>query len=886
MLHSAKPAALLVAVVPMVAALAQEPIHWAYRSPPPVEVPAVVDSAWCRSPVDAFVRARMQRANRVPAAEADRRTLARRLAFDLTGLPPKPQLVQAFASGDATAYEALVDDLLASRHFAERMAMHWLDLVRYADSTGIHADSPWDVHPYRDWVLAAFDRNMPFDQFTREQIAGDLIPHATTDQKVAAAYNRLNMVTREGGSQAKEFLARYMADRVRNVSTVWLASTVGCAECHDHKFDPIPARDFYRLGAFFADIQQVGVYSNGAPKNRYFGPYLQVPTDAQKADLTALDEQIAEAMQLRDVDRDELAAAQSAWEDEVRDNPPTAPKLSVWHAAGPFTGGDLGRVHRTAFGPESGLDLAREPAEGISWVKHPEWRDNKVHALKGARSAHYLFRTIEVGRAQRMTLWFGSDDAIRVWVDGELRLDRLVSRGVAPDQERLEVDLDAGRHELLVKVSNGAGGYAFYFRGESREIPEGVRQVLGVPRAKRDRAELERVAAYFRSVTPLLVEQRAAVTKLQKQREALVDAVPVCIATVAAPPMTTRVLRRGDWMDDSGEVVAPGVPSAFGSFSSRGDRATRLDLAEWLVDGDNPLVARVFVNRLWYLFFGRGIAPSLGDFGTQGEPPTHPQLLDWLAQRFVASGWDVKAMVRLLVLSSTYRQSSMCSIETAREDPYNSWFTRQARFRLDAEFVRDNALSVSGLLVAEFGGRSVRPYQPAGFYQHLNFPKRRYQQDAGRALWRRSVYTHWQRQYLHPALAAFDAPSREACTVQRPRSNTPLQALVLLNDPIMVEAARALASRALRAVGGDDVARLRWAFREVLQRQPTADEVVVLRRQLAQLQQQYAGDLEAAAALVAIGESGFPDGLGIADLAAWTGIARVMLSLHETLTRY
>lgn len=868
-------------------AVAQAGGHWAYAPPVVVSSPAVEDAAWMRSPVDAFVLAGIERNGQRPASEADVRTLARRLFFDLVGLPPNMADVESLAadsSGDG--YQRLVDRLLASPHFAERMAMYWLDLVRFADTTGVHADNPWDAHPYRDWVIAAFDSNMPFDRFTREQLAGDLMPSATLPQRVAAAYNRLNLVTREGGSQPKEFLIRYTADRVRNVSTVWMAATVGCAECHDHKFDPIAARDFYRLGAFFADIQQVGVYSQGAAKGRYFGPYLTVPPVEQREQLAKIDGRIAMVRDVLATPTDALGDGQRGWEREVLAAPPVAPEFGAWHAAGPYTGGSFAQVHRRAFGPENGVDLAAQHEGRPRWTKHAEWLDGKAHQLSGDRSAFYLFRTITVARAQQLTLNFGSDDSIRVWVDGERVLDHQVSRGVAPDQERLDLDLDAGRHELLVKIANGSGAFGFYFRPEFARLPDGLLAQLRVPVASRSADSAAVVAAHFRAITPLLADARRQLRELEVERAALVDSLPVVMATVATEPMTTRVLRRGDWMDDSGEVVQPGVPAAFGALADLPRRATRLDLANWLVRPDNPLVARVFVNRLWKLFFGRGIVRSLDDFGTQGERPTHPELLDYLAQRFVESGWDVKAMVRLMVTSATYRQSSACDPVTAREDPYNEWFSRQVRYRHDAEIVRDNALAVSGLLVAKVGGRSVRPYQPAGFYRHLNFPKRSYQQDTGDGLWRRSIYTHWQRQYLHPALAAFDAPSREECTVQRARSNTPLQALVLLNDPIMIETARALATRMVRE-GGDDVReQVAFACATVLNRSPDSAEFGVLLNHHERLRGQYAADANAAKALLAIGERPVPDDIDPTKLAALTGVARVILSLHETLTRY
>ncbi|MFT4513953.1 MAG: hypothetical protein ACI91B_002660 [Planctomycetota bacterium] len=876
---------LLMATAPVVA-LAQTP-HWAYSVPKAAAPPSVQQSDWPRNAIDLFVLDAMERAEREPAPQPSAATVVRRLYFDLHGLPPTASEVAQFSANPSEqAYERLVDRLLSSEHFAERMAMYWLDLVRYADTTGVHADNPWDIYPYRDWVIQAFHQNQPFDAFTREQLAGDQLPNATLQQRIGAAYNRLNLVTREGGSQPKEFLARYMADRVRNVSTVWLAATVGCAECHDHKFDPVSARDFYRLGAFFADIKQVGVYSQGAKNGRYFGPYLRVPTDAGKAQLDDLDRRIAVAQGVLDTQTNELAHAEQIWQRDLQDAPVVTPQFGTWHSAGPFTGGSFHDVHQRAFGPESGIDLAARRDGQAIWQARPEWHDAKVHKLVGDRTAYYLYRTIDVASAHAMTLWFGSDDSIQVWLDGKRVLNHETNRAVAPDQERLVVSLDQGQHQLLVKVTNGSGGFGFYFRAELDLPPTEIQTLLQTPANQRDPASVQSISAYFRSITPLLQQSRDELGQLQKQRDGLLASEPVVMATVATTPMTTRVLLRGNWMDATGKIVEPGLPAAFGPLAKRQGRATRLDLANWLVAPENPLVARVFVNRLWRLFFGRGIVRSLDDFGSQGVPPTHPELLDWLAHRFVQSGWDVKAMVRLMLNSSTYRQSSLCNEATARQDPYNDLFSRQARFRHDAEIVRDNALAVSGLLVRKIGGRSVRPYQPPGFYRHLNFPKRQYQQDKGDNLWRRSIYTHWQRQYLHPSLAAFDAPSREECTVERARSNTPLQALVLLNDPILVEAARALAMR-MHSEGGDDVQKqIIFAWQTVLSREPNAKELGVMLAHHQRLLAQYTDNPDAAKLLLSIGEHARASDVAAPELAASMGLARVMLSLHESLTRY
>ena len=881
------PALWWLAIATPTVAVAQATNHWAYTSPTAITPPAVTQTEWLRNSIDAFVLADIEQHEQQASPEADARTLTRRLFFDLVGLPPTTADVELLATdASGNGYLQMVDRLLASPQFAERMAMHWLDLVRFADTTGVHADNPWDAHPYRDWVIKSFNDNLPFDQFTREQIAGDLLPTATLQQRVAAAYNRLNLITREGGSQPKEFLARYTADRVRNVSTVWMASTVGCAECHDHKYDPIAARDFYRLGAFFADIEQVGVYSQAATMGRNFGPYLPVPSASQRDELAEIDARIATVKGVLTTQTDALNSAQLTWEREILSAPPIAPKFGIWHAAGPYKESNFAALHRRAFAPENGIDLGEQHEGKPQWTEHAEWTDGKAHKLSGNLTAFYLFRSITVARAQPLTLHFGSDDSIRVWIDGEIALDHEVSRGVAPNQERIDLHLDEGQHELLVKISNGSGGFGFYFRPEFARLPDGLLTQLRLPVTSRTAEGSTAASKHFRSVTPLLADARKRLRDLTSERATLVASLPVVMATVATKPMTTRVLRRGDWMDNTGEVVQPGIPTAFGKLADREQRATRLDLANWLVQPDNPLVARVFVNRLWKLFFGRGIARSLDDFGTQGERPTHPALLDYLAQRFVASGWDVKAMIQLMVTSATYRQSSACDATTARQDPYNALFNRQARYRHDAEIVRDNALAVSGLLVKSVGGRSVRPYQPTGFYQHLNFPKRRYQQDTGDNLWRRSIYTHWQRQYLHPALAAFDAPSREECTVERPRSNTPLQALVLLNDPIMIETARALATRMAREADDKAPEQIAFAFASVLTRLPSPAELDVLRGHHEQLLSQYSKDVNAAKALISIGERTVPHDIDPTKLAALTGVARVILSLHETLTRY
>ena len=649
--------------------------HWAYE--PPVKA-AVPEGA---QPVDYFVERRLAERGLAPAAEADRRTLARRLSLDLLGLPPRPEEVDAFVDDPAPdAYERMVERLLASPHFGERMALAWLDLVRFADTIGYHSDNPQTVWPYRDYVIRSFNDNKPFDQFTLEQLAGDLLPESTQDQRVGSCFNRLLLTTQEGGAQPKDYEQRMLADRVRAVGTVWLGQTFGCCQCHDHKFDPMTAQDFYSLGAFFADIEE----------------------------------------------------------------------------------------------PIIGL---REPGMLLATAE----------------------QTAELERLKQSA-------------------------------RTLKQELDATLPEL--------------------------------PELKAQAAAAETAAAGYEG------------------------AIPRCMVSTAAAPRTVRILPRGNWMDESGPVVEPALPHFLPQAAAEpGRRLTRLDLARWIVSRENPLPARVFVNRSWKQFFGIGLSKSLDDLGSQGEWPANPELLDWLAVEFMDSGWDVKHLVRLIVNSHAYRQASTAPAELLARDPDNRWLARQSRFRLDAELVRDNALAVSGLLTPTIGGRSVFPYQPDGYWENLNFPERSYVADVGPEQYRRGLYTWRQRTFPHPSLLAFDAPTREECAADRARSNIPQQSLSLLNDPTYVEAARALAARIMREGGADPAGRIRWAWRQALARPPHDDELAVAAQLYEKHRTELAADPAAVEALLHVGQSPIPGDLDSIDLAAWTSVARMILNLHETIVR-
>jgi len=718
--------------------------HWSYMPPKQPSVPQVKRTDWPAGPIDSFILAKLEAHSLTPAPPADKRTLLRRLNFDVVGLPPTPEELADFeADTSAQAYERVVDRLLASEHFGERMALYWLDVVRYGDTGGYHSDNHRDVSPYRDYVIAAFNQNKRFDQFTIEQLAGDLLPEATIEQRIASGYNRLLQTTEEGGAQPKEYAAKYAADRVRNTSVIWLASTMGCCECHSHKFDPFTHQDFYRFAAFFADVAEKAVGRQDQTK---------LPTAEQAEQLQRLDAELGAAKAEFNAKTPELTAAREKWEAE----------------------------------------MLADPAKGL---------------------------------------------------------------------------------------------------------PAEVAVALKAAKDKRTPKQEEAIEAHFRKQLPELAAVRDKIAALEKQRVAVDAEVTSTLVSMSVAPRTMRVLPRGNWLDDSGEIMQPGVPAFLNSSPhapreesvSRSEtttvRPTRLDLARWIVASENPLTARVFVNRLWKLAMGRGIVRSLEDFGSQGTPPTHPELLDWLATDFQASGWDVKRAFKQILMSRTYQQSSAPGREALAKDATNELFSRQNRFRLDAELVRDNALAVSGLLVAKVGGPSVKPYQPAGYWQYLNFPKREWENDKGESQYRRGLYTYWQRTFLHPSLAAFDAPSREECTVDRPKSNTPQQALVLLNDPTYVEAARALAGRVLTASGPAAVERIEFAVRQTLTRAPRAEETRLLTALVEKHRQEFAADATAAQKLLAVGDLKSPAALDPAELAAWTSVCRVLLNLHETITR-
>lgn len=894
--------------------------HWSLIRPERPDVPEVAADAGAVNAIDRFVLSALPSKELKSSPLADRRTLLRRLSFDLIGLPPTAKEVQAFEQDESPgAYEKVVDRLLSSKHFGERMAMYWLDVVRYADTGGYHSDNHRDVSPYRDYVINAFNNNLPFNQFTVEQLAGDLIPAATNQQKIASGYNRLLQTTQEGGAQPKEYTAKYLADRVRNTSAAWLGMTMGCAECHNHKFDPFTTNDFYSFGAFFADVQEVAVGNQAQ---------VALPTAEQ-------DEELAELSKNLEALRKELAAstpeyivARAKWAQEA------AIKLSAgkaeWIAIKPAAVTSIGKQTLNVQDDASVLASGGNPATDtyeVALQAEPKpitgirleamTHDSLVKKSLSRANGNFVMTSFEVevrpkeGDAQpvkiKQALADFAQDGFPIanaldgkpttgWaVDGHNKVANrqavfiFAEPVTLPEGAQLLVRMrhdsvhaqhNIGRFRLAVTSAENPG------LSDSGGVPEAVAAALKIAADNRDDAQKQAIDNHYRSFAPALANVRKQISDAEAQEAALRKSFPQTLISVSISPRTVRVLPRGNWLDDSGEEVGPATPAVLPATEIKDRQRARLDLANWMASDDNPLTPRVFVNRLWKLYFGRGIVASLDDFGTQGQRPTHPELLDWLAVEFRESGWNVHHMIRLMVMSRTYQQSSYASARDRAKDPNNQWLARQGRFRIDAEMVRDNALSISGLLSDTIGGPSVRPYQPAGYWQHLNFPKRTWQHDKGTGLYRRGLYTYWQRTFLHPSLLAFDAPSREECTVERPRSNTPLQALVLLNDPTYVEAARGFAQRIVQEGGGTEQERLAFSFAIALNRKPSDEESEVLLGLYHKHLEQYKADAEAAEAITSVGELPKVTDLDRADLSAWTSVARVILNLHETITRY
>jgi len=934
---------------------AYEP-HWSFIAPQRPAVPKVSDATWARNPIDDFVLARLESEGLKPAPEADRRTLARRVSLDLTGLPPEPADIEAFVNDpSADAYERYVDKLLASAAWGEHRGRYWLDAARYADTHGIHFDNYREMWTYRDWVIQAFNRNMPFDQFTIEQLAGDLLPNRTLDQHIASGFNRCNMTTNEGGVIAEEYLVLYTRDRTETVSQVWMGLTAGCAVCHDHKFDPLSQKEFYEMAAFFNNTTQGAMDGN----IKDTPPIITVPAEPDREAWAALPAKLAEARKQVD---DRKAQARGDFDAWVT-NAPLRELQSrfalgglVLHAPlGESTNGSLalavnGELRDVPLAaqatwidgitatkalktrPETPVEIADvadfekdQPFTCSVWIKSPndkvsgavlarmddgsDFRGWDLFLDQGRPAMHIVHKwpgdaLKVIGKSKlKVNQWHhvgvsydgsGNASGVKIYLDGEEQKTEEAANALK-NTVRTGVPLKLAQRSGSSRIDNmGLQDLRIYSRALSAaEISQlkrwaRVSHLLAKGTSGRSPADNDELYAWWIDTIDLASAQLVKnLRELTDQEAAIKSRATIAhVANEESEAAMAYVLFRGEY-DKRRDQVSADTPDVLPGFPAAAPR-NRLGFAHWLLTSEHPLTARVTVNRFWQEVFGQGLVRTTGEFGVGGELPSHQELLDWLAVEFRETGWDVKRFFKLLVTSATYRQSAQATPEKLEKDPQNRLLSRGPRFRMDAEMVRDYALAASGLLVRKQGGASVRPYQPDGVWEAvamIGSNTRDYKADKGDSLYRRSMYTIWKRAAPPASMDIFNAPSRETCTVRRERTNTPLQALVTLNDPQFVEAARHLAQRVLREGGADDRQKLDYLSERLVARPLSDEERSVAQASLASLLDYYRQHPADAKAVTTVGDSQADATMDVATLAGWTMLANELMNLDEVLNK-
>jgi hypothetical protein len=923
--------------------------HWAFIPVGEVPVPRLMETSQIRNPIDAFVLAHLLPQGLKLSAEASRETLIRRLSFDLCGLPPTLPEIDAFlADTTAAAYERLVDKLLSSPAYGERQAEEWLDLARYADTYGYQNDFERDMSPWRDWVIRAFNSNLPYNQFITWQLAGDLLSSPTRDQVLATAFNRLHRQTNEGGSVEEEFRAEYAADRVQTAGTAFLGLTIGCARCHDHKYDPVTQKDFYRMFAFFDSIDESGLYAHFTTATP--SPTLLLYAEGAEAKHKAIKDEIARSENnLKEVARTAQTrfeawnnsgnhaipspqpAAAYSFEEIVKDSTPDA--MSTNHAAALVDGpvqveGRVGKALKFsgdnmaickgagAFDRTSSFSFAlwvrptETQARAVIFHRSRAWTDSGsrgyellleeghptfslIHFWPGNALKVRAGITLPISQWSHLAVTYdGSShaDGVNLYLNGEPLALEVIRDNLFKDITHRSQwgDMEVGAIELTLagrfRDSGFKDGLIDEFKVFDRRLaPVEIKMLLAADTGERvspGRDDL--FACYLQQLDGPYRDALAGLRKLRAKENDLINDVPeIMVMKEMSQRRPTYLLKRGAY-DAPGDPVQPGVPEKILSFAAELPR-NRLGLAKWVVDRQNPLPARVVVNRVWRMHFGRGIVETEGDFGTQGKLPTHPELLDWLAKAFMDNGWNVKALHKLIAMSQTYRQSSVGTPELLAKDPDNHLLARGPKHRLPAELIRDNALAVSGLLSTRIGGPSAKPYQPEGLWEEAGTGKH-YVQDKGEGLYRRSLYTFWRRTAPPPSMLIFDAPSREVCTARRETTATPLQALVLLNDPQFVEAARVLAEHLVRDCRSDLDARITKAFRLATGREPASRERAVLLRLYDEQLGVFEKDPAAAESYLKTGERPLDMLLPCREVAATTVLASAVMNLDEFVT--
>jgi hypothetical protein len=931
--------------------------HWSFIPPERPQLPTVKNEQWVRNPIDRFILAQLEAHGLQPAPEADRRTLARRASLDLTGLPPKPDDVEKFVRDPApNAYEKYIDGLLQSVHWGEHRGRYWLDAARYADTHGIHFDNYREIWAYRDWVIGAFNANMKFDQFTVEQLAGDMLPEATLEQKVASGFNRCHITTNEGGIIDEEYLVLYARDRTETTSLVWMGLTTGCAVCHDHKFDAVSQKEFYELAAFFNNTTQPA--KDGNIKDS--PPIVVVPLEQDRDRWARLDGDVAAARGKVDERKQAARPIFEEWligaspdvvakftpaqglslhipADDgpgeqlkiVRDGEPSAVPLlkpAEWKSghvapqALQLTDGGLVEIPdagdfdfnqpfscaawvKLAANDSSGAIIARMDDTdnyrgwdlwvegrriGMHFIHH--WQDDalKVVTRKQVKGNEWTHVVVAYDGSQRAA-------GIKVFLDGEEQPTNIQADSLKSNTTRTGVALKIGQRHTGNKLSGAAvNDIRIYDRQlsgpETASLAKSTRyaNLLAKPAEKRTPADVNELFDWWLNTQDDAFLAATAVVQTLEREQADIKArgTTAHVMNEKSEPPMAYILFRGDY-DKRRDQVSANVPAALPKFPEELPR-NRLGLAQWLLQPEHPLTARVTVNRFWQEVFGTGLVRTSGDFGVAGELPSHAELLDWLALEFRDRGWDMKQFFKLLVTSATYRQAAVATAQILEADRDNRLLSRGPRFRMDAEMVRDYSLAVSGLLVPKIGGPSVKPYQPEGMWESIAMNvsnTRSYQPDKGEGLYRRSLYTFWKRQVPPASMEIFNAPNREYCVVRRERTNTPLQALVTLNDPQFVEAAKALAERTLKDGGASDQSRLDYLTLRILSRPLKPQEAKIALSSLTDLTAYYRDHADDAKQLLTTGEMGVDPSIDATQLAAWTMLANELMNLDEVLNK-
>ncbi len=846
---------------------AQYEKHWSYIPPTMPKMPVVKNLTWSKNPMDRFVLAKLEGTNLKPEPEADKDTLALRASQVLTGLPPSPAELDEFRRDSKPgSYERYVDQLMAKPSYGEHQARYWLDAVRYSDTHGLQLDNERGVYPYRDWVVRSLNQDLPFKNFIEWQLAGDLLPNPTTEQRVATGYVRMNLTSNEGGAIADEFLARNTFDRVDTTSTVMLGLTVQCAKCHDHKYDPIKQKDYYGLYAFFNSTKDEPLDGNITLPP----PFIRASTPEQEARLVAMTSKLMELRQSVDLSK---AAAQ------ITAQKVAIPTTKGWQISPVYAEKSFDEAFDRAEAPESNTGAT------VPWKPFDfEVGKDFANIVKIDNASVYVRGTVVMPTAQTFSFGVSTDDAVKVWLNGKLIHSHKIGRALNSEVDRVVGEFKAGENELLVKIINGSsidGLNIRLFDPNTKVLMDALAAHQKSPNTEKSKIDL---ATAFLELGPSS-DSSAEYRTLIKERTAFEGSIPMSLVAEEMPkPRPAFILKRGDYLQ-KGDMVQRHIPDVLGSIPA-GTKIDRLGFAQWLTSPANPLVNRVFVNRIWQQYFGTAIVKTTDDFGSQGEWPQNQPLLDFLAVSFAQNGGSMKKLNRMIVTSATFRQSSQITKEKLTKDPENRLISRGPRFRMDAEVIRDKALYSGGILVQQLGGRGFKPYQPDGLWEGASDPASSthiYEQDHGMAIYRRSMYLFWKRTAPPPSMLLLDAPLRDTCVVRRSTTNTPLQALTTENEPAFLEASRTMAQRIL-SQRSDDAGRLKFAYELTVARAPKPAESELLMKGLAYYRKKYLADPASAKKLISIGEAPVAKGISASEQASWMIICSTLMNTDEFLT--